>query len=169
MKAKPKIRLIVLLLLLAAVFGCIKKEEYPVEPVISFGSYGVIPDVDGYDSIGVLTISYTDGDGDIGLNDYDTVEPYKYDYFLKFLEWRDGSFQEVQLADTSFTFNSRIPILTPEGKNKNIRGDISMFLEMYYAFMALKSDTIAFEVYIQDRALHKSNVLQTPAYIINRP
>lgn len=169
MKANPKIHLIALLLLLTAVTGCIKKEEYPIDPQISFGSYGVLPDVNGNDSIGVLTISYTDGDGDIGLYSYDSVEPYKYNYFLKFLEWRNGSFQEVQLADTSFTFNSRIPILTPEGKNKNIRGDISMFLELYYAFMALKSDTIAFEVYIQDRALNRSNVLQTPAFLVKRP
>ncbi len=169
MKALPKIRVFVLFLLLAAIFGCIKKEEYPIEPQISFGSYGVLPDVNGNDSIGVLTISYTDGDGDIGLYSYDSLEPYKYNYFLKFLEWRNGSFQEVQLADTSFTFNSRIPILTPEGKNKNIRGDISMFLELYYAFMALKSDTIAFEVYIQDRALNRSNVMQTPAFLVKRP
>lgn len=169
MKALPKIRVFALFLLLSAVFGCIKKEEYPIVPQITYKSYGVMSDVSGYDSIAVLTISYTDGDGDIGLYDYDTVEPYKYNYFIKFLEKHNGSFQEVQLADTAFTFNSRIPILTPEGKNKNIRGDISMFLEMYYAYMALKSDTISFEVYIQDRALNRSNVLQTPVYLVKRP
>jgi len=169
MKALSKIHLFVLLILSASLAGCIDKVEYPEVPAITFKSYGVMSGSDGYDSLAVLTISYTDGDGDIGLYDYDTVEPYKYDYFLKFLEWRDGSFQEVALADTNFTFNSRIPILTPEGKNKNIRGDISMYLEMYYAFMALQSDTIAFEVYIQDRALNKSNVLRTPPFLVNRP
>lgn len=169
MKALPKIHLFVLFILAASLAGCIEKVEYPEVPAITFKSYGVMSSADGYDSIAELTISYTDGDGDIGLYDYDTAEPYKYDYFLKFLEWRDGAFSEVQLADTNFTFNSRIPILTPEGKNKNIRGDISMYLEMYYAYMALQSDTIAFEVYIQDRALNKSNVLQTPAFIVKRP
>jgi hypothetical protein len=169
MKLFSKILLIVFLMGTAHFTGCIQKEQYPVEPVIGFTGFGIYPSVQGYDSMGVVQITYTDGDGDIGLYDYDTVEPYRYNYFLKFMQMNKGVLEEIRLADSSLNFNARIPMLTPSGKNKNIRGEISMFLELYYAWPILTSDTVAFEIFIRDRALHMSNVVQTPLYILNRP
>lgn len=168
MKAYTKISLIFLILLFACLTACIKEEQYPIEPKIEFGGFTVIRDVSGKDSVGDLSISYTDGDGDIGLYDYDTAEPYKYNYYLKFMQFHNKQLVEVKPLDTSLTYNSRIPMLTPAGRNKNIKGDITMSLELYFARQLLKTDTIAFEIYITDRAHHKSNVVNTPLFKIKK-
>lgn len=168
MKQAPKIYFILLLLLISMAPSCVKEEQYPVEPAITFLDFGVYRDVGDKDSVGVITISYTDGDGDIGLNAGDTVEPYKYNYFLKFMEQVNGTLTEVEPADTNITFNARIPMLTPNGRNKNIKGEIAMSLELYFSRNILKSDTVAFEIYIKDRALHASNLIRTPLFIIKK-
>jgi len=168
MKINTKISLILLILLTAGLTGCIQKEQYPVKPQIEFAGFATVKDISGKDSIGAITISYTDGDGNIGLFSWDTVEPYKYNFYLKFMQLVNNELVEVKPVDSSVTFNARIPILTPVGKNKNIKGDITMYLELYFARQTLKSDTVAFNIYIKDRTLLESNVIQTPMFILKR-
>lgn len=168
MKLYTKISLFILILLFTGVTGCIKEEQYPLKPAIEFGGFATMRDVSGKDSIGALTISYTDGDGNIGLNAWDTVEPNKYNFYLKFMQYVNKQLVEFKPSDTTLTFNARIPILTPVGKNKNIKGEITMTLELYFARQALQSDTIAFEIYIKDRTLLESNVITTPLFVIKR-
>lgn len=168
MKTNTKIKLILLFLVIAGLTGCIKEEQYPIIPRIEFQGFGTLRDITNKDSLGQILISFTDGDGNIGLSESDSVEPYKYNYYLKFLQYHNKQLVEVKPVDSSLTFNSRIPILTPNGRNKNIKGDIYMTLELYFARQALLTDTIGFEIYILDRDLNKSNVLETPLYIINK-
>jgi len=168
MKLNTKIGYILIVSFIAGLAGCVKEQQYPVQPHIDFGGFATVKDIAGKDSLGAVTISYTDGDGDIGLYSTDTVEPYKYNFYLKFMQYVDNKLVEVIPVDTSVTFNARIPILTPNGRNKNIKGDITMTLELYFARQLLKSDTIAFEIYIKDRALNSSNVVETPLFILKR-
>jgi hypothetical protein len=168
MKLYTKISLILLIPLFAGLTGCIKEEQYPLEPKIEYGGFATYRDISKKDSVGAITISYTDGDGNIGLYSSDTVEPYKYNFYLKFMQYINKQLVEVKPVDTSVTFNARIPFLTPNGRNKNIKGNITMYLELYFARQLLKSDTIAFEIYIKDRALNKSNVVETPLLIIKK-
>ena len=49
--------------------GCKKANEYPIEPLISFKSLTTEKDAQGYDAHATLVISFTDGDGDIGLDE----------------------------------------------------------------------------------------------------
>ncbi len=166
MKLYTKISLFLLILLFGGLTGCVKEQQYPVEPHIEFLSFGTYRAIDGKDSLGLITISYTDGDGDIGLDSLDKVEPYKYNFYLKLMQQIDGQMVEVKPVDSNVNFNARIPILTPVGRNKNIKGEITMTLELYFASQALQSDIISFEIYIKDRALNKSNVITTPAFKI---
>jgi len=168
MKLYTKISFILLFPLLAGFTGCVKEQQYPVVPHIEYGGFYTIRDVSGKDSIGAVTVSYTDGDGDIGLFAWDTVEPHKYNFYLKFMQQLDNQLVEVKPVDSSVTFNARIPYLTPVGRNKNIKGDITMTLQLYFARQILQSDTIAFEIYIKDRALNSSNVVQTPLFVIKK-
>jgi len=168
MKIYTKISLFLLIPLFAGLTGCIKEEQYPVVPYIEFGSFATARDITGKDSLGAITISYTDGDGNIGLFTWDTVEPRKYNFYLKFMELVNNQLVEVKPADSNITFNARIPLLTPVGRNKNIKGDITMYLELYFARQILKSDTIAFEIYIKDRDLNNSNIIETPLFIIKK-
>jgi hypothetical protein len=169
MKQLTKIILFLVVALPFLVTSCIKEDQYPIEPVIDYQGFATLSDLNNHDSLGQITISYTDGDGDIGLYDYDTIEPLKYNFYLKFFSQKNGQPVELIPADPNLGFNARIPILTPTGKNKNIKGEISFDLELYYAWSLLESDTISFEVYIKDRAQHISNIVKTPQYIIHRP
>lgn len=168
MKIYTKITFFLLISILAGLTSCIKEEQYPIIPHIEFGGFATAKDITGKDSLGAISISYTDGDGNIGLFAWDTVEPKKYNFYLKFMELVNNELVEVKPVDSTLTFNGRIPLLTPVGRNKNIKGDITMYLELYFARQILKSDTIAFEIYIRDRDLNNSNVIETPLFLIQR-
>ncbi len=170
-------RLVPLLFLTLLVLGsCKKYEEFPNEPKIEFMDFTLLRDLQGIDQRGILRFSYTDGDGNIGLHDTDTVAPYDYNLFIKYFEQQNGVFKEIFLitpipGDTAglydtATFNGRIPILTPAGKNKAIRGEVedTLFVNNFLS----PYDTIKFEAYIVDRDLNKSNVITTPPIIVKK-
>lgn len=148
--------------------ACQKFEEYPEIPEISYAGFLVLKDNNGADSLGLLNISYTDGDGDIGLNENDTLPPFKYNYFLDIYQRVDDTLRKIILPDTNVNFNGRIPVLTPDGAHKAIKGNIEMELELFMMIPFLESDTVAFEIYIMDRSLHKSNTVRSPQYILNQ-
>ena len=50
--------------------SCLKPQEFPPEPEISFKEFLIMSDS------AKLTITFQDGDGDVGLNDADTLPPY---------------------------------------------------------------------------------------------
>jgi hypothetical protein len=149
--------------------GCVKQENYPVEPQIEFLNFFLGFDTGQYAVQGILNISFTDGDGDIGLNSnytkppFDTGSPYYYNYIITYFEKQQGAFVPIDLNPP---FSYRIPVLNSEFPGKPIKGMISDTLELnpYPVF-----DTIKFEAYIYDRALHKSNVISTPEIILKRP
>jgi len=161
-----KISLVIIISGLIIFSSCAKFEEYPVIPQIEFVSFATLLNSQQNDSLGYLTISYTDGDGNIGLTSEENTPPYQYNFFLDIYEIINGVQQKIIFPDTSINFNSRIPILTPEGVNKSIKGEIEMELELFIMSPFLATDTISFELYILDRALNKSNVVHTPDFII---
>lgn len=167
----------VLLILLLSVGSCKKYEEYPPEPTISYLDFVVLRDAQGIDQRGVLKFSYTDGDGNIGLYPHDTMPPYEYNLFIKYFELQNGIFEEVLLINSYYnedtvlvhdtaTFNGRIPILTPAGKNKAIRGEVEDTLFINNPLSQF--DTIKFDVYIEDRDFNKSNVISTPPILLKK-
>lgn len=171
-------RLTILSLLVILVsISCKKYEEYPPEPVLEFSDFLILRDTAGIDQRGILKMTYTDGDGNIGLNDSDTVAPYDYNLFIKYFELQRGVFKEIFLVTPNYindstviydtaTFNGRIPILTPAGKNKAIRGEIEDTLFINNPLSPY--DTIKFEIYIVDRDLNKSNTISTPPIIVKK-
>jgi hypothetical protein len=177
LKMKLKSLLPVVLLIPLFVVSCKKYEDYPPEPTIEFMDFTLLSDDQGIDQRGVLRFSFADGDGNIGLYDYDTLPPLDYNLFIRYFEKQNGVFKEVFLITPNYindttivydtaTFNGRIPILTPAGKNKAISGEIEDTLFVNNPISVF--DTIMFEVYINDRALNKSNTIQTPPIIIKK-
>ncbi len=167
-----------------ALFSCQKFNEYPVEPHITFEKFTLLLD-SVYDPVhdtvvlitnkGVLSFKYTDGDGDLGLTDMDTLppfdkgSPYYYNIIVKYYEKRNGVFQQVPRINPDGTvdtinFNGRLPYLTPTGVHKAITGIIEDTLLVNNP--ASSFDTIKFKFYIYDRALHKSNEEETPEIIV---
>ena len=154
--------------------ACTKKDVYPIAPQISLISFTKIADSSGIDQQGVIGLSYTDGDGNLGLKPDQNKGDSTFNIFIKYFEKKKGKFEEVILTtpnpqtgkpDTLW-FNGRIPYLTPAGKSKAISGEIhdTLFINNF----ASPYDTIKYQIYIQDRALNKSNVVETPEIIVNK-
>lgn len=171
-------KLVLLITLISLLFSsCKKYEDYPPEPTIEFMDFTLLRDEQGIDQRGVLRFSFADGDGNIGLLDIDTLPPYDYNLFVSYFERQNGVFKEIFLVTPNYindttivydtaTFNGRIPILMPAGKNKAISGEIEDTLFVNNPLSTF--DTIMFEVYIQDRKLNKSNTIQTPPIVVKK-
>lgn len=152
---------VLILLLLFFSFSCKTIIEYPIGPHVEFKNFATYQP-NGYDSLGFLTIGFTDGDGDIG----DVNAPDQENLFINLYERINGELEPIILPDSTVTFNAIIPDLTPKGKYKGIKGDIEITFPLYYMIPFFQSDTIAFQVYLVDRAGHKSNVIMTPQFIV---
>lgn len=143
--------------------GCKKFETYPLEPVIEFISLTKIPNDLHIDDKGILKIGFTDGDGDIGLGQNDTGNPfnpgsvYYYNFYIFYYEKQQGTYVKF---NGNPPIHSRIPPVVSDVSDRGIKGEIEIELEINNFFSPF--DTIQFEVYIYDRALHKSNVIRTP-------
>jgi hypothetical protein len=161
MKTLPKILIFFLVTCPLAFLSCLDDNDYPVEPQIQFINFKTLINEQNITEQGVLTFSFTDGDGDIGLYDSDTTAPYDYNFYITYYEKQKGVLTKVDLP---FTLNSRIPILNNNGSNKAIKGEIEDTLFVNNALS--QYDTILFEFYIVDRKLHQSNILKTPEIVV---
>ncbi len=166
--------LILIVIIMTIVPSCQKFEEYPEIPEIEYIGFPLLLNTQtNITERGILTFSYKDGDGDLGLNSRDTlspfdkVSPYYYNLIIEYFEKQNGVFVEVPLLSwnsdsarfDTLTFNSRFPVLTPISGNMNIKGT---FEDTLYIYNPLSEyDTIKFRFFIYDRALNKSNVLET--------
>lgn len=163
-------RLLLLVLFLGTtVMSCTKHDEYPIEPVIEFLSVDKIYNSGTADDKAFITITFTDGDGDIGLELDDTLSPfnpsgdYYYNYYITYYEKLNDTFQ---LVDLPFTFNTRIPFVDEDLAERGIKGEIEV--EVYINNINSDADSIRFDLQIVDRALHKSNIITTPSIFVDK-
>ena len=154
--------------MIPAVMSCMKEEQFSPIPEIAYENFTLEFDTGLYAKRGYLTISFKDGDGDIGLRPdqkqppFDTGSPYYYNYIIDYYELQKGRFVKIELEPS---FNARIPWLTPSDPKKAIKGIIvdTLILNPLPVY-----DTVKFKFFIYDRALHKSNVDSTPPIILRR-
>ncbi|MGV6860718.1 MAG: hypothetical protein ACWA41_03050 [Putridiphycobacter sp.] len=169
MKTQTKIRLFFsMTLLLVLISSCFKKEEYPLEPIISFDDFIISGDS------ATLSFNFTDGDGDIGLSAADTLFPYNpeseyyYNVYVINYEKDDvlGWVPGKNLDGDTLIYAYRIKPIEFKGKSKGIKGVIEIDMgTLYYNFFSDQSDTIKYEIQLIDRALNKSNVIETDEII----
>ena len=172
--------LIGLLLLTLAVCSCQKPVEYPVEPEIAYEGFTYLFNPDStFSGEGTISISFTDGDGDLGLDDADTLPPFGfndahyYNMIVDYLKCVNGEFVKTPLLSwnvqtqsyDTITFNTRFKRLRDSEEPKAITGTIDYTLTVQNPFSP--DDTVKFEIRILDRALHESNVIQTEAIVTN--
>lgn len=140
--------------------GCLKTEEFPDIPVIKFKSFEVFGDSAS------LTISFTDGNGDVGLDagdnaaPFDTASVYYHNLFLTYSERIAGEWQEFQFQEP---INYRIPRITPTGQNKTLEGEIAVAIDPFSLFVSGNPDVemVRYSVEMVDRALNRSNKVST--------
>ncbi|MCR5013304.1 MAG: hypothetical protein K6A28_00850 [Bacteroidales bacterium] len=167
---------VLLALVLMAMTSCQDPVEYPIEPQITYQGLSYLMDADStYTGEVVLSIGYTDGDGDLGLDDSDddypfgTGDPYYYNLLIDYLKWDGAEFvetpllswnQQTQSYDT-ISFNARFKRLVFNDAVKPISGTIDY--KMALRNPASPNDTVKLRIQLVDRALHLSNAIETGA------
>ena len=179
-RVMKKRNLIGLLFLAFAMLSCQKPVEYPIEPKIAYEGFTYLFNSDStFSGEGIISFSYTDGDGDLGLDDADTLSPFGfhdahyYNMMIDYLKCVNGEFVKTPLlswnAQTqsydTVTFNARFKRLRDSEEPKAISGTMDYKLLVQNPFSP--NDTIKFEIRILDRALHESNVIQTNPIFTN--
>ena len=161
MNASSKIVLFIVLLTLF--FACKKREEFSEIPYLEFTKYELKDSVDALGNITKLCelhLYFTDGDGDIGLFDEDSIPPFEYNLFVNYFEMKNDSLQQINVNPP---YHIRMPNLPPTGQNKSLIVDVKYDVNVTYR----NSDTIKFELKLFDRALNESDWVSSPLIIIN--
>jgi len=156
--------------------ACPNPQKYPETPAIKFKQVIVFDTIDdialqnpvkGYK----LRFGLIDGDGDIGLNETDTIgvevdTVYVNDFLSMFYEIKNG---DTILVDSLNRYNYRIPYIEPQGQNKTLLADIFIdFAFLYDRDNLLKYDSVMFDFFVIDRKLNKSNVERTPVLSLKK-
>ncbi len=222
-------------IILTGVSACFNPPEFPVEPQIEFESieykeYGTGFDTE-FDSL-ILTISFKDGDGDLGLDPSENDEPYNnkfyfiaggqyityetkrtnpnYDTLPAFVKpyncinWEiykennvvkdtlyfqlnpdyynitieflvknsDGTFTEFDWEEAfnypfcGGTFNGRFPILFKDKSGAPLEGIIRYGMGSTGFKVFFSTKTLKLRVQIKDRALNRSNFIETNEFTL---
>lgn len=148
--------------------GCVHREHYSEVPHIEFVRLEKLDDGTGHDNQANLVIAFQDGDGDIGLSSRDTTGPfapdsaYYYNFFIDFIEKQHG---EWVVVDLPTPLHARVPYLS-EDVPESIEGELTIltFINNYFS----PYDTIMLRCRLVDRALHESNIIETPEIIVKK-
>ena len=148
--------------------GCVHREHYSEVPHIEFVRLEKLDDGTGHDNQANLVIAFQDGDGDIGLSSRDTTGPfapdsaYYYNFFIDFIEKQHG---EWVVVDLPTPLHARVPYLS-ESVPESIEGELTIltFINNYFS----PYDTIMLRCRLVDRALHESNIIETPEIIVKK-
>ncbi|MEE4197499.1 MAG: hypothetical protein V2I54_07625 [Bacteroidales bacterium] len=157
-------KILYLLSLLILGISCEKEDQYPDIPEIRYKNFTLAEETEnGFENtIGRLTFSFTDGDGDIGLDPNadsitDTTSTETYNAFItRFFKQKNGFVRDT-------TIGYIIPYMEGGEYREYLKGEI----EIKIYFNNFPHDTLRFDFYIYDRANHKSNTESTPEIIVS--
>jgi hypothetical protein len=166
---KIKVTLITAVFSLLAAVACSKLEMLPAEPKIEYEKFTVYDtnDILGNEVRGgLLKFYFEDGDGDLGL--YSQAQAGEEDYdsinlFLTMYRINNGKESPAVVGDPFYPTGFRIPYMERVGRNKILKGHISVeFMYLFYN----QEDSIKYEFFIKDRAGNVSNSVSTPVISI---
>lgn len=162
-----RLPLSVFVILLLVLSACRDPPDYPDEPVIEYigASKTTMSQGQSLGDFVRLTISFTDGDGDLGSNDNsDTTRVY---------------YEDNRLATPIIQWVN-IPLIPEPGTANGISGEITFKVPTTCCFYppdsglandclpqpSYPTDTIVYDIYIFDRKQNKSNVVQSEPIIL---
>jgi hypothetical protein len=156
-------------LIVAGLSSCLKLESFPDRPDINYIEHVIVPyPTNLADSLGFVRFEFTDGDGDLGLNQADTFgdfapgQFYYHNLFIRYFQKQNGVFEEIIPPGSP---NGRFKDLTPTGADKTLQGEMAVGI---YNSGVQANDTIKIEMFIVDRALQHSDTLVTPEIILTQ-
>ncbi|HHZ97751.1 MAG TPA: hypothetical protein EYN67_19910 [Flavobacteriales bacterium] len=138
--------------------SCLPVPNYPIEPTIEFLAFEV-----DESNHAVLSFQFTDGDGNLGLDQTDTLPPFctscenHFNLKCEYDELREGEWIHIPLipAQGQVPFYYRVPRVEPSGTHPALNGVIEIAMNTW----SLKSDydTLRFRLTLEDRDLNISN------------
>ena len=156
--------------------GCSRIESISEIPEIHFKKIVFEDRTDPLDETfkkAILTFSFIDGDGDLGVRPIDTLRNERFSriYYTWYQKLPDNTYDTVQFSGGDRTMTSEIPYSSvmdkSEAQNKVLKGTIEIELET--PMTATGVDTMRVEFYITDRAKNPSNIEYTPDFSILNP
>jgi hypothetical protein len=188
-------KILISVLIFSAIFGCKKEEVFPNTPTIKLESFS--SETIGVEKLVKVSISFTDGDGDFGLSEsesvittmdsvdvcvngtltkkYSEVTTSVNSLFAALKEKKNDSFLQAYITNTfktdceiktdTITLHQTLPIVEPRGADKGLSGTINTQFLIPIQEAQVKRDISILEIYIEDRAKNRSNVIVTPEIV----
>lgn len=153
-----------------AISSCRDKPVYPSEPFIVYKDFLRYGNPSNPDSV-ELVVSFTDNEGDIGLEPADTLPLGVFgpgNFWMIYFYWDTtggtGHWSPLDMnlttpAIDTFFIPYRVPPVLPDGdKNEPMKGFI--YVKQKKPFPPYRK--IMYKAYMYDKAKHKSNTIDTP-------
>lgn len=148
--------------------SCEEIRSYPETPEVDYKAFRLFISTDALGNeilLGQLEFDFSDGDGNIGMQEIDTMpeaDSLRYNLFMSLYDYTKGEFEKIE--DLS-SLNYRIPYIERQGQNKTLTGTVTVDIE----YKTLEYDTIFYTFYITDRDLNKSNTDTTELIVLSFP
>jgi len=169
-----RITILVILFAIVIAVGCKKENTTPQPPVITFVAAQFSTDK----SASLVKFEFFDANGDLGLRQEENNGEQQYNIFVDYYEKENGDWilkspiiaQIPDLNEPSgFRFdttitNLRFPFLENEDVS-SLTGEAQIEL-FFNNFIKPLADTFRYEIYINDRAFQKSNIIVTGEMIV---
>lgn len=190
MQKRVKFYSLPVFLVLFILSSCDLTPTLDVVPSISFKDIKrmVITDALGnlaMDSV-AISINFKDGDGDLGLAKADTLGEFAdslnnapnlfyNNYHISAFKKLNGEFKPVEFPDPGFTLSGRFPALNKDNNDNYKKGPIEGVLTYGITISPPlenkplyihPGDTIKFEIRINDRAKHFSQLIETSELVV---
>lgn len=140
--------------ILSFIYSCAKKPNYSKVPDIAYKSFYVL----SQDSA-LLTITFSDGDGDIGGG-----PSQDGNFFITYYFWNNSTNTYQVFKNNTFlqdTLDVRsFPSPSDAYKNKPISGEISILMSPFRENNTIKK--FKYKCFIKDNAGNRSNIIETP-------
>jgi hypothetical protein len=140
---------IIYLLSFVLLFSCEKEQVISDTPIIEFQSISPTTVQEYSDDI-IITISYSDGNGDLGENNPDIHNLFVEDN-------RNG-----------IVYQFRIPHLAPDNNSIAIEGNFNITINGSGITDESSSQQVNYAIYVTDRAGNKSNTITTSTITIQQ-
>lgn len=167
MKLTMPYKLVLVFLVGITISSCVKKPKYSSTPDIAYTDFLRYGDPSDPDSV-ELVVSFTDNEGDIGLEQGDTNNSiFKLgNLFMVYFYDSAGvwaAFDPVQATPfDTMIIPYRVPVALQEGDDSEpMKGLI--YVKQKWPFKWATHKKIMYKVHMYDKALHKSNTIETPA------
>ncbi len=151
-------KIIILVILLTISFQqCQELPEYPDVPIINYENFSLYINTNNLGQevlTGKLNFSFTDGDGNIGLEPRpDTIaiglpDTQRYNLFLQVHDYQNEAFTKVPDE-----YGGILKYVIPYMDKQPLSGTISVTIE----YPIIRYDTVFYTFYLYDRDFNKSN------------